>query len=109
MIRNYDVIDSIPAVECFRNTLPKLIAEYEVHRSMVGLDKTALLEVANDPVKLKAFMDQLVSNPTVQAQATRGFIITQCAEHFYGFQAEPEDSVSDIIAAVKAADAELEV
>lgn len=107
MIRNYDLVGSTPALECFRSTLTSLIAEYEAHRNAVTIDKATLLEIANDPTKRNTFLSQLVSNPTVQAQATRGFIITQCAGHFYGFEAEPEDSVSDIIAAVKAEDENL--
>jgi hypothetical protein len=75
---NYALIGSIPEVEVFRNSLPKLIEEYEARIS-----------------------------PRLQQMAL-GVTIEMCAQHFYGIDVAECGSMKEVIDAIRSMDEELE-
>ena len=71
---NYDLIDSIPQVESYRDQLPELISRYETFQGD-RFEKMAL-----------------------------GVLIEMCAQNFYGIDVEEAESMSQLICLIKTVD-----
>lgn len=101
---NHELIGSLPKLDCFRTSLPKLIAEYEGTRTLT--DKFVL--ETNDRAELSKRVDEAFKDPSALDRMAKGVTIELCAQHFYGIDTEKLDSIGEVIAAIKAADQDLE-
>jgi hypothetical protein len=100
---DYTLIGSIPSMECFRDNLPDIIAEYQT-----GKPDTSGLEIARDEGKLTEYLDNLRSQPSVIERMSKGVVIEMCAQHFYGINTDECDSIAAVIDAIQSAEQNLE-
>jgi hypothetical protein len=107
---NYDLIGSMPKLDVFRNELPAMIAKFESGKSQAMLARVALTEAfkSGGPKAVSALVGQRYSDPQVMERVALGVTIELCAQHFYGIDTVALNSIDETIAAVKAADSELE-
>ena len=78
---NYELIDSIPEVESYREQLPEIISQFEMMRGFGGeyMEKMAL-----------------------------GVLIEMCAQNFYGIDLNEASSMSELISLIKSVDSEMQ-
>lgn len=81
---HYEKIGTHPALECYRNELPNLIAQYEAGRDGSGKQQS---------------LDCMA----------QGALIEMCAAHFYGIDFMDFDSMAGVIDAIKSMEQELVV
>lgn len=107
---NYELIGSIPRLNVLIDELPAMIAEFESGKPQAMLARAALTEAfkSGGPKAVSALVGQRYSDPKVMKRVALGVTIELCAQHFYGIDTVAIKSIDEVIAAIKAADSELE-
>ena len=107
---NYELIGSIPRLNVLVDELPAMIAKFESGKPQAMLSRIALTEIfkSGGPKAVSAFINGRCSDPMVAERVALGATIELCAQHFYGIDTVAIKSIDEVIAAIKAADSELE-
>lgn len=105
---NYHLIGSVPQVEHYRDRLDALIARYEDGSRCAAIFRDQVLAafLEGGPAGASRVVDEQLKSPIVLERLATGVTIELCAQHFYGI--DLQDSIAETIAAIRAADSELE-
>lgn len=107
---NYELLNSIPRLDVLRDELPAMVAKFEAGKPQAMLMRAELGEVfkSGGPEAVAKFMATRQADPAISQRVALGVSIELCAQHFYGIDTVELGSIDEVIAAIKAADSELE-
>lgn len=98
---HYDLIGTVPAVECFRNSLDELILRYE--REKPASNSVIELGLMSE-TDIKLYIQDSIKDPQRRQRMCDGLAIELCAQHFYGLKSEDFNSMADLIDAINSMD-----
>lgn len=92
---HYDLLGSVPAVECFRDSLDELILRYEttgpVRRPEFGL---------MSETDIKLYVNEAFRDPCSMQHMADGIAIELCAQHFFGLRGTDFNTIAELISAM---------
>ena len=92
---HYDLIGTIPEVECFGNSLDEIILRYE----MTNLEPRPQFGLMNQ-ADLKQHIATSFNDSAALTRMADAVAIELCAEHFYGLRGADFNTMSELIDAI---------
>lgn len=101
---HYDLLGSVPAVECFRDSLDELILRYETTQPERRPEFGLMSET-----DIKLYIDEVFHDPPAMQHMADGIAIELCAQHFYGLRGVDFSTMTELINAMNGMEIQLKV
>ena len=100
---HYDLIGTIPAVECFKapGSLDEIILRWELAAPKLTIEFGLM-----SPTDIKLYVGEAFKDPAALQRMADGVCIELCAQHFYGLAGEDFNTMAELIDAINSIEQE---